>query len=763
MPPIRPADIRHLTQQLATDGKLDKKDIDSLVDAAMADKVLSRSERKELAEVLTAHADKIDSPDTRKRLEGFLGIQNASIREIAVRLERDDGVLDLADADKIADLVNKDGKVSSSEKYSLRAVMLGTKMADAARDRLRNLTGDEAAPTPAGPAVTLGKTQTERPVFLSSSGFFVEDAALDKPRNNAELASGLFRMAQLVDDAKTNPLAAGTIPAAAQGKILSNLAESLAKVAVGAPLPDGLDAKQALQARSSGVTVLLGLVSAATGETQRAAFDLYKKAMAAETHPGIRDSMIFNLHAAKDTLPAEMKAVSDEFMREVAPLSPPYEDWFKDGNRTLNVSWTSGQGTEGFHAGTVEMLKNKGYKVEGQERAGGPTVLTKAIKDRTGVEYTVRITTRENRDNIFDKMNDDKFHIVGYDGHSDIGRAVPEALEGAPASTGKKLIFTGLCAGKDNIHALQDKYPDAQVLTTFNSSYFNTTDVGGGKKRMSRSENFNVLMSVVENAVDRRPWTTINQDIRDNAVLFPWSHVMPGGTNYISPAHTMIRRRVLDQDHDGQADVLDRLFNVDTTRVNEDTAREFNPVTSDRPADKLDGTRVHLAAMGLNTATGYNSVTQPYKKSNIIGDGYFQPQPGETAVVKFEKTKVEGQDVLLMKVNAQYAHMSTESLRAVAHYQFIQDTCGSMDVVDRKLMGLTFGAFSIMYDRGGYSRDPAIWRGLLKAAGLPTDISMSKIQSLLDAEHHDYSGNTTHVKEWRASLPASVIDALKAG
>ena len=903
MPTIRPADIRVMLQQLAADGRLDQADVAKLVDATMQDKVLSLGEKTELKALITQHADKFDSPETRQRLESFLGLSDGGVRALAHQLERDDGVIGAADADQLAALVDRDGRFKSEARFSLRGLMIGAKMSDDARAKIgaaaaradetppalvertsaaalpipdntaagitskltfsepgavgdvrveldldhtyrgdlrvslvapdgtevklhdkqgssaddligvypidiapaqtldalqgKPIAGDwtlkvvdtagqdvgtlnswrlaftpaaTPPPPPSGDAIDLGKTAAERPVFLSRSGFFVEDKAIDRPASNADLGSGLFRMAELVDDKRSNPLASATLPLATRQLVLRNLSDALAKVPAGGAQPPDLNEGQALQLRSSALTTLLALCESAGnsgGELmlKQAAFDAYTGALLAETNPALRDSLIFNLHAITPRLPAAMKTISDQLTNEIAPLAPPYDDWFKNGNNTLNVFWASGQGTENFYAGTCELLKQKGFASEGTERSDGPNVYAKTFTNRNGQEVKVRITTHLNRDDIFAKMNDPSFQIVGYDGHSDIGRAIPASLRRAPASDGKKLIFYGLCAGKDNLHRVRDKYPDAQVITSFTSSYFNTEDLPDGSKRLSRSENFNTLMELVNGAVERLPWTTINSNIRDNAILFPWSHVMPGGTNYVSPIHTMIRRRVLDSDHDGQADALDKLCNFDTFKVAEDTRREFTPIEAGRPADTLDGSRVHLAAMALNTATGYNTATQDWKKGNVIGNGYFEPRPDEQAIVKFERDTIDGQPVLYLSVNARYAHMSTEALRAAAQYQFIMEIAATggqpSDPVDRKLMALTFAAFSIIYDESMWGRDDEIWQSLLAANHLPADLPFAPLQALLDEEHHDYSGNLTHVKKWKESIPAAALEALK--
>jgi hypothetical protein len=223
----------------------------------------------------------------------------------------------------------------------------------------------------------------------------------------------------------------------------------------------------------------------------------------------------------------------------------------------------------------------------------------------------------------------------------------------------------------------------------------------------------------------------------------------------------MIRRKVLDSDHDGQADYLDKLVNFDVQQVATDTAREFTAIAPTHPVDKLDGTVPHLAAMALNTATGYNTHTQGWKKQQIIGDGFFTPGANDKDIVRFEQVDLDGLPTLKMKVNANYAHMSVEALRAVAHYALIMQTDMGLNTVDKKLMGLVFAAFSINYDEARWGRDDKIWDGLLARFNLPSDLPMSPLLRILDDEHHDYSGNTSHISAWKQSLSAASLDALK--
>jgi subtilisin-like proprotein convertase family protein len=611
----------------------------------------------------------------------------------------------------------------------------------------------------------LDPTGAFRPVHLRADGVFVSDPAISTP-TPADVASGLFNMASLVDDKKSNPFADSGLSFAQKESVFERLQDSLVAVASdSSSFPFGLTEAQALQQRSSTVTCLMGLIESLKndgddGVLKQNAFRAYTKALDAEKNPVLRDSMIFNLMRAKDGLTTSMKDKVEDLAELVAPTRPPYDKWFEGGNDTLNISWTCGQG-EDFMGGTIEMLEKEGFVKEDPSNSRAPVFMTKTLTDDDGKELHVRFKVMENRNSIFEDMDLEDTHIVGYDGHSDIGRNIPASLRTGDEAVGDKLIFYGLCAGKDVLDQVRSQYPNSQVLTTFNSSYFRTKDVNG-RKVMTHSENFNALMQVIDGAVHRHDWKKINDNIRTKAIMYPWSHPMAGGTNYISPIHTQIRRQVLDSDHDGVADILDKFVTFDLHKIPTDTAREWQPIEPGRPADVLDGTLVHLATMALNTATGYNTETKAYKKQNIISAGFYDPAPGDDRIVRFQEAELDGKQVLELRVNKQFAHMSVEGLRGAVHYQFmreIADTRG-LNEVDSKLMGLVFAAFSINYDEARWGRDDHIWKGLLEHLNLPADLPLAPLKRLLNDEHHDYSGNRQMVTQWKASIPQAVLDQL---
>ncbi|MEW5851584.1 MAG: hypothetical protein AB2A00_22530 [Myxococcota bacterium] len=104
---------------------------DEIIKLAEADKKLSADEKQEIrAAISLLSKDGLD--EEAKRLKAYLQIVTAGVRQEAARGAAD-GVVDLADAQALAKLVDKDGKLSGREKLSLGAAMVAFKMTDEAR------------------------------------------------------------------------------------------------------------------------------------------------------------------------------------------------------------------------------------------------------------------------------------------------------------------------------------------------------------------------------------------------------------------------------------------------------------------------------------------------------------------------------------------------------------------------------------------------------------------------------------------------------
>ncbi|MFN7130639.1 MAG: hypothetical protein ACK4N5_01060, partial [Myxococcales bacterium] len=275
------------------------------------------------------------------------------------------------------------------------------------------------------------------------------------------------------------------------------------------------------------------------------------------------------------------------------------------------------------------------------------------------------------------------------------------------------------------------------VATTFGASW-KDTDIEG----------------LADDIAARRGWEAIHANMNRTSG--------PIG-NILTPVSTLIRERVLDRDNDGQADYLDKHLNFNTFRVSEDTAREFTPIRQTRPAKVLDGTKVLVAGQMLNTVSEFSSILDRVNAdSKVVTDGWYEPKDGDREIVRFSQARGPDRKVeFRMQINAAYAHMSEESLRAVAAYEFNRylGKTGQLrlDPVDAKLAAMLSFAQSLQIDEG--HRDREVWASFLKRYNLP-DVGLASIHRLLDAEHHHYAGTPQMVRQLRTQLSPEVLQVL---
>ena len=642
-----------------------------------------------------------------------------------------DRLITRAEAQGLVDRVKSDGKVTAYEKAQLKTILEVHKdlFTPETTALIRPLLERTPAPTP-GQVVSLDSTPSQRPVYLAAVGSFTVHAD-GKAGSVSEKGDALFRAGELLDNAKDN-LFAG-LPKDTRQKAFAALAPTLSTTA-----PAGFDARQALQARASSGTVLLALMEGSP-EPELAApmLKTYENLIRAEPDQRLKENLIFHLSNSPLAKTGPAKEVAARLMDQLAPLKPPYEKWFANGNTTVKLDWQVG---DEFLAGFQGNLKSAGWK----ETTAGSGVFQKAFNEPGVGETKFEIRTRlGGGSRLLEKLNDKSVNIIGYDGHSNWGRNQVSSINNAaalPDGGEGKLYFSNLCVGKSQIDAFKKKFPNMQVTTTYGSSAVDT-DIDGLAKLMSK----------------RAGWDTITPFLDRND-----GH--SDRNNFLTPVSTLQREKVLDADNDGQADYLDKHFNFSTFNVPEDTRREFRPVKQDRDATTLDGTKINISAQVLNTVSEFSGILREVNEhSRVIAGGWFEPKAGEADVVKFEKVIVPGKDPeYRMTVNARYSHMSEEALRATCAYELNRWLQGSgeqkLDPVDRKLAAVISFAQSLDIDDGW--RDDEVFTNFLSRYNLPA-LSKSEIQTLLDAEHHDYAGSEEMVKSIKAKLTPAVLAELK--
>ncbi|MBN2359833.1 MAG: hypothetical protein JXR83_10295 [Deltaproteobacteria bacterium] len=672
------------------------------------------------------------------------------IRNTAQRLVAD-GALDRRDVGALIDLAKSGGRVTWSERNALRSLLGDPAYRDAftaeARLDLQAFLGIASASTPSTPPASAagGRSLGTNPAGESvvfKGGWFVASADAALPARPLEIGSSVYLAASLIGAADHGSNVFASLARDEKKQLFQNLELALLKVPPDVEVPQGYDdALQARQQRSSIATCLLELMRSLdlADPQQRLLQDSVLKSYArmaeAETVPQLRDSMVFQLFNNKDCLVTdEQREVSNRLMRLFAPTQPPYDEWFRDGNDRLRVvCHTGGE----FFDSEVKRWKDSGFGEVGTS-SGSRVQLEKTV-ERNGVKTVIELTMLSGSSGTFEKMSDPGTHVVAYSGHASWGRNIPSALRGAPDEAGQKLVLIHQCCGRGTINKFHDKYPDAQLVTTRNSSY--------------EHEDFNTFSKVLDGIAERRSWASIANTVRSD-------RCRNSRDNYYFPSDVMLRMRALDADHDGVADVVDRLVHFNACSVATDTAAEFKPRDPGQPFDRLSGTSVHEAAQIMNTTT-FSDFTEAYAAGeSFIGAGYFQPTSEDDPMVRIRQTRIDDVLTYEVAVNSHYAHASEEAIKAEAFYTvahtppFKQDGDSKLETC---LKALILVAHSLSVDSG--YRDDEIWKQLLAKHGLP-EIALWDVSPCVDV-NHVYAGSAASIAKLRDRLGSAKLAAIE--
>ncbi|MHB8872170.1 MAG: hypothetical protein ACYC8T_00640 [Myxococcaceae bacterium] len=578
-------------------------------------------------------------------------------------------------------------------------------------------------------------------LFLSKSGAFVSRSGQDRPVTPAEGGETLFRAAALSEGGRNlfeNPQISVDQKAAALG--------SLAAAFEGANPANGSNGfatrDQALQTRASAAPLILDLAKSldpgkpAEARLQTDAVAQYVRLLESEPHGLARNFMIYDLDRAKGQLPAEVRPAIDTLMREVAPLAPPYEEWFKDGNDTVRLEYYVG---DGFWEEELSAYESKGFTRK--DNADGTVTLSRKYTfDRPQNDGTVKhyetnaeLVMHNGPDGLFDRMNEPKVHGVVYSGHANYGREVPSHLPGGAPQTGAKVFFGLQCGGKGTHNATLEKYPDLQVVTSRNSSY-------GYQDRAT-------VLNTLEGISRREPWAQISVKNGSN-----------NSDNYYFPTDTLISKRSLDLDHDGKADSWDRVVNYNAFHPQETISRQLTPQSPGKPAAELDGRAETGAVLRFWRMAGYNEWAEGAKDQGVVGGGYFE---GKKTDPLFKLTELKGEDgspVLNLQVNSQYAHAGEEVLGAALHYELGRSFAekAGLPPADAKAAGLLMAAKALDVDTGYHEEET--WKALLAYAKLPAGVRYQDAMHANHANEHYSAGASDTVRLFKASLEAAHLN-----
>lgn len=401
----------------------------------------------------------------------------------------------------------------------------------------------------------------------------------------------------------------GLGPAQAEG-LLGQLDAVLAAAPPGAA---GVDPLDGAQLRSAVLTVLSHLLATVIKAPQLraaadAAADRIFRLIAAEEGPGghaeLRAHAISLLAMRGPALRPADQQRAQGLLRGLRRSAPPYAELSGPWRFAIN----SGQE---FAPGEIKVLQSKHRftKVEAPSDTpapptawgGGYTVLKAPITGPQGQDILVFSRSASPRDENHE-MGQPFFTGVLISRHANLGAFDMRASLTAVEQRGYKLMMNAQCAGLTTRFAISRMFPDADIYSSWDSTYFST----GEGEEIVASEGIDCFVAVLYGMAAGEDFATIDRRIRKAQWHHPQSRT-PEFVQFIGPGNPLVVSRYEDINRDGKADFYDGFLDFRMVEIAEAVRDSATPREPGVAASQIGGD----AARGLNWAAGsLNRVAQ---------------------------------------------------------------------------------------------------------------------------------------------------------
>lgn len=396
------------------------------------------------------------------------------------------------------------------------------------------------------------------------------------------------------------------------GGLLRQLRGALEAAAVG-----GVEARRdpvaAGQVRSAALTVLShlvatgaadqdlrGMASEAAGEIFRLIDDEHGET----AQPALRGHAIVLLQLRGAALSPEHRARATSLLHTLTREAPPYAD--------IPGPWRFAMCSDhAFHEGEREVLVNThGFRrVELPPGApvgpSGYSAFEAPFRTPTGEPVLILARTASPWDENHE-MGEPYFTGLLINRHAQLGSYDLRASSVKVQQRGYKLMMNSQCAGLTTRFAITRLFPDADVYSSWDSTFFRT-DGGGGTGKVIASEGLDCFVAILQGMSRKESFAAIDMRIRAAQWSHPQSWAVRDYVQFVGPAHPLVAARFSDVERDGRADVYDGFLDFFLRDIAEDLEQSMTPRAPGVAASQISGE----AATGLNWATGsMNRVTQ---------------------------------------------------------------------------------------------------------------------------------------------------------
>ena len=190
--------------------------------------------------------------------------------------------------------------------------------------------------------------------------------------------------------------------------------------------------------------------------------------------------------------------------------------------------------------------------------------------------------------------------------HAQLGSFDLKAVATPVQQRGYKVMMNSQCAGLTTRFAVTRLFPDADIYSSWDATYFNTEE-GEGKGKLTRSEGLDCFVALLQGMSGGETHAQISGRVGRAQWEHAQTQAVPGYVQFVGPAHPLVLARFDDVNHDGHADSYDGYFDFRLAEIAEDIQASMTPRDPGVAASQISGE----AATGLNWAAGsLDRVTQ---------------------------------------------------------------------------------------------------------------------------------------------------------
>ncbi len=395
--------------------------------------------------------------------------------------------------------------------------------------------------------------------------------------------------------------------------MLAQLRDGVGAAAVGGEGAND-DAIRSVQLRSAALTILSHLLAtvvkdpsfrSVADQAAEEIFSLIEQEQDDPTaRPALRSHAIQLLQMRAPALTEAHKRRAQELLRGLIRQAPPYADLPSVWRFAMCSAWD-------FHEGEVELLQKRFGFVKAEPETPEPKlpfsrdryhVLKAPFHGPKGEPILVYARTASPKDENTE-MGSAAFVGVLINRHAQLGSFDMQASASEVRQVGYKLMMNSQCAGLTTRFAIAKMFPDADIYSSWDSTYFRTDPKSG---KVTASEGLDCFGALLEGMSRGEAHSELSARMQHAQ----WHHEQgqrDGFVQFVGPAHPLVVSRYSDVNQDGKADFYDGFLDFTIKNIQTDLQQSATPRDPGVAASQIGGD----AATGLNWAAGsMNRVTQ---------------------------------------------------------------------------------------------------------------------------------------------------------